>query len=127
MAAASFFRLLTNGFTWTGGTGRTSCPGSMIPRPRRWAPARASMATGQFGRGAGKSGTLRRTGFLRSTTDPSAAAPCNRNRFLAGSIPVMPTLSMDASSLPGPIRVDATMAHCDRRAGSVHPVAGPSP
>ena len=50
---------------------------------------------------------------LRNTTDPSAAAPCTWNQFFARSNPIMPTLSMDAPSFPGSVKVDATMAHCD--------------
>ena len=94
-------------------TSRTSCPSSMIPRPHQWALAQASMATGQFGCDARKSKTLCRTSFLRNTTDPSAAAPCNWNQIFARSIPIMLTFSVDVRSFQGSIKVDATMAHYD--------------
>ena len=52
---------------------------------------------------------------VSSRTQPirSAAAPCNWKLFFAKSIPIMLTISMDAPSFQGSVKVDATMAHCD--------------
>ena len=61
-----------------------------------------------------------RDSFLRNTTDPSAAAPCNWNTFFARSTPMMVTSPMDALSFS--LCFDtASLAHCDAVGGERHP------
>ena len=112
--AASFFRRFTNGLARTGGTARTSRPGSKTSRARPCALAPASIAAAQRG-GDSSARTRPRDACLRNAADPSARTPCRWKLRFSGSMPIVRTSVTDASSfVNAPVSL---MAHirCRRR------------
>ena len=68
-------------------------------RPRSCALAHASIATTQRGCDDSSARTRLRGACLRNATDPSACTPCSWKLRFAGSMPIMRTSVIDASSL----------------------------
>ena len=93
-SAASFFRRFTNGFTYAGGTRRTSNPIASSSRPRCRAPAQASIATVQGPRFDISSRNRSRDTFFRKAADPSSRTPWSWKLLLPRSTPIMPVFSI---------------------------------
>lgn len=111
---------LFNGLARTGGTARTSRPGSKTSRARPCALAPASIAAAQRGGGDSSARTRPRDACLRNAADPSARTPCRWKLRFSGSMPIMRTSAMDASSfVNAPVSL---MAHirCRRRRRPPH-------